>query len=591
MIYIETAQQLQDNLHIIHNEPVLGVDCETTGLNALRDSLRLLQIGSSHSRLIIDVFKVGKAAVSEMVGPVLADDTVSKTFHNAKFDVKFIKYHLGVDVERIFDSYLASLIISGGIVPKGDDGKKVKGFHKLDSVVDRYLGIKLDKTLQKSDWSGSISQEQLEYAEKDVEVLFPLRDVLIEKLAENKLRRCAKLEFEAILPTAWMELNGFYMDFDQWMQVAKDQEEKSYIAEEEIIKELQEVVEQGSLFGSTINLNSHQQVQKYFRAYGIPMPSSTKEFFLLPLVAEYPIIGKYLDFKGYNKAYTAFGENYKEFIEPTTGRIHADFMQIGAGTGRYATAKPNLAQIPSDKAHRNCFKAEDGYKLVIADFSQEELRLLAEFSGDKAFRQAFLDGDDFHKSTAAQIFKIPLDKVVKSDRDLAKRMNFLLTYGGGAPKFAMSAGIPVEEAEAIMKSYFSTFKSVDRWLKYQQNQVLNSREARSVSGRVGKYDFDYSDWGSRSHAQREAANFPMQASGADILKRAMRVFYNTTKHLHPLVKLVNIVHDELIVECPDELVQDVSEMLESSMRQSWKESVHHVDIKIDTTILQYWEKG
>lgn len=592
MRIIETAQQLEDNISLLHEQPVLGLDCETEGLDPLQDRLRLIQIGPKEERLIIDVRKVGTEATAHHLKPFLESKEVVKILHNAKFDAKFIKHWLGVDVERIFDSYITSLLIEGGIVPKDENGKKIKGFHKLDAVVKRHLGEDMDKTLQTSDWSGDISVEQLKYADNDVEKLFPLRDVLVERLREEKLIRCAKLEFDAILPTAWMELNGFYLDFDEWMRVADEQKVKADEMEQLIFKELAPVVDQGSLFGEcNINLGSHIQVQKYFRLLGIPMPSSTKEAFLTPLAKDWPIIEKFIEYKGFDKAYTAFGDKYKKFINPVSGRVHADFMQIGAGTGRYATAGPNLSQIPSDDAHRHCFKAEKGNKLIISDFSQEELRLLAEFSGDKAFRQAFKDGDDFHKATAANIFKIPITEVTKSNRDLAKRMNFLLTYGGGAKRFALVAEIPVEEAEKIMSAYFSTFKSVDRWLKYQQYQVLLSRQARSVSGRVAKYVFDSNNWGETSHAQRMAANMPMQASGADILKRALRLLYDSTKQYHPDVKLVNIVHDEIIVEAPEELVPEVTEKLESAMKQSWYESVKHVDIKVDTNVLDYWHKG
>lgn len=597
MLYIETAQQLKDNLHLISGSSRLGLDTETTGLDPLLSKIRLIQISSGVETLVIDVFKVGKDAVSSTLRPILESKDILKVLHNAKFDLKFIKHHLAIDVERIVDTMMASILLQGGITPtEWSDEKqkkvKIKGFHGLGQVSERYLGIKVDKEEQLSDWSGSLTKKQIEYAAKDAEVMLPLCDALIVKLRENKLTRCAKLEFEAVLPTAWLELCGFYLDFDQWLKVAEANRDKSYEVEEEICKELSAVIEQGSLFSeASINLNSPVQVQKYFKAYGIPMPDSTREFFLTPLQDKYPLIKKFIEYKGLSKAYSAFGPNYEKFINPVSGRIHADFMQGGTGTGRYATSGPNLAQIPADHDHRNCFKAEKGNKLIVSDFSQEELRLLAEFSGDKAFRQAFVDGDDFHKATAAQIFNISLDKVSKSDRDLAKRMNFLLTYGGGAERFALSAGIPVIEAERIMQTYFRTFKSVDKYLKYQQFQVVQSRKARSVSGRLGKYDFDFNDWKSKSHAQREAANFPMQASGADILKRAIRIFYDVAKPYQPHVKLVNLIHDEIIVESPADLVEEMTEKLESAMKQSWYESIHNVDIKVDTTIMDYWQKG
>lgn len=593
MIYIETVQKLEDSIHILSGHGILGLDIESTGLNAIQNRLRLIQIGTPQEVLVIDVFKVGLEVVKKHLKSILEDKSIIKILHNAKFDVKFIKYHLGIDVERIFDSYLASLLINGGLAYI--KGVKIpKGYHGLEQVLKRYTGIELDKTEQKSDWSGVLTESQIKYAADDVYPLFPLREAMIKKLQELKLIRCAKLEFETILPTAWLELSGFYLNFEPWVALANAEKERSFEIQALIFEELKDVVDQGSLFGElNINLGSHQQVQKYFRAYGIPMPDSTQEFFLTPLIEEYPLIEKFIEYKGCNKAYTAFGENWKEKADPTTGRIHADYKQIGAeATGRYSTSKPNLAQIPADEAHRSCFQAEGDNVLVIADFSQEELRLLADFSGDKLFRQAFKDGDDFHAVTASQIFKISLDEVAKDKetRNLAKRMNFLLTYGGGASKFSMSAGIPLSEAEGIIRQYFSTYKGVKRWLDYQKSKVLNTRCARSLSGRIANYDFDINDGKVRSHVQRMAANMPLQGSGADILKRAMRLLYDKTKPYHPHIKLVNIVHDELIVESTQDLALTAQQFLEASMKEAWYESVKSVDIKIDIHVSKVWQK-
>lgn len=581
MIYIQTEEELKKNIHILDSNSVLGTDVETTSLDPLTGELRLLQIGTSEETLVIDCFKIRKEIVAKYVRPYLESLEIVKILHNAKFDVKWVKHHLGIDIERIFDSYLASLLIEAGL-------GKPKGYHKLEQVVKRYLDKDMDKTEQMSNWGGELSMRQIEYAAYDVSVLFPLREAMIPVLKEMGLIRVAKLEFEAVLPTAWLELCGFYLDIDQWMKVAEDNLAKSYIIADEIYKDLEPVLTQGTLFGeATINLDSHQQIQKYFRLLGVPMPDSTREFYLTPLQDEYQIVKKLLEYRGCKKAFTSFGEKYKQYVHPRTGRIHADFMALRSETGRYGTAGPNLAQIPSDKYHRNCFRAEEGNSLICNDFSQEELRILADFSGDKKFIALFHSGADFHQATASEVFGVPVEAVTKDQRTFAKRLNFGVVYGIGAAKFSMTAGIPLSEAETIIKAYFEKFKTVKRWLNYQKYQVLQTGYSRSGSGRMTKYEWNEA---TQYKAQLNACNMPMQATGADILKRALRIFYDTSKHFHHRIKLVNIVHDEIIVEAPDDIVQEVAEMLRDCMVTAGEEYIQAVPVRADISVMKVWNK-
>lgn len=592
MLYIETAQLLRDNIHLISNAKVLGLDTETTALDPYKGKIRLIQLSDGTNTLVIDVFKVGKQAVSEVLKPILENKDIVKVLHNSKFDIKFIKYHLNIDVERIFDSMLASIMLEGGILPKDEKNKIIKGFHGLGQVSERYLGVEVDKDEQKSDWSGTLSENQIKYAGNDAEVMPPLRLVLIEKLKEANLLRCAKLEFEAVLPTAWLELNGIYLDFDEWTKVAEDNLNESYKYAELVYQELKDVIPQGALFGEpSINLDSPAQVQKYFRDYGIPMPDSTKEEFLTPLKDYYPIIKNFIEYKGKVKAHSSFGENYRKFLNPVTGRIHADFKQIGAETGRYAPSSPNLAQIPKDKEHRNCFKAEEGNIYVISDYGQQELRLLADFSQDKNLLQVFNSGKDLHIATAAHIFKKDIEQVTHEDRDMAKRMNYLLTYGGGANRFSRTANVPQWQAQEIIDDYFKAFKGVKRWLNYQKNQVLNTRESRSMFNRLTKYKFDINNGRERSGVQRNAANMPLQSSAADILKIALRIFYDLSKNYQKDIRLVNIIHDEIIVETKKELLDEATDFLVTAMQKAWTDNIKSVGITTDVKVLPHWEKG
>lgn len=587
MIYLKTANDLENNIKSLYDKPRVSVDCETGGFSPFKDDLTLLQLSDKDKTVIINVREVGLEATAHYVRPILESKNTLKLLHNAKFDTKFIKQQLKVDVERVFDTMLASMILEAGI-------KQEKGFHSLGSCVKRYNKKEIDKSLQTSDWTGEISQAQLEYATRDVEELFPLVDAQTEYLKKNGLLRCAKLEFDAVLPVAWLELCGFYLDFDAWMAVANGYKTQADKIADEIFAEMIEVLPQQRLFGDPpFNLGSTDQVKKHLKAYGVPVPSSTKEEFLTPLIKDWPIVGKFIEWRGHEKSYTSFGENFREFINPVTGRIHADFFQLGAATGRFACSSPNLNQIPRDEAYRACFKPQSKENtLISADFSQEELRLLADFSKDENFQAVFSAGGDFHRATACTLFNIPPEeKVTSEQRGFAKTLNFGVVYGIGAKKFARKTGIPELEAMNIINAYFDRFKKVKRYLDYKQQRVLVDRYGRTASGRIARYEFDENDWWSRTSTQREAANLPLQGTGADILKRSLRVFYDNSKSYHDKIKLVNIVHDQMDVEAPKDIADEVQDVLVKSMVSAGSEFVTKVDIKVDSHQSEYWKKG
>ena len=348
-------------------------------------------------------------------------------------------------------------------------------------------------------------------------------------------------------------------------------------------------VAQASLFGAPqINLDSQAQVTDALLGLGIPMPSSTRAWELQPLAEQYPVVAKLLEYRGVAKAVGSFGENILEFIEPATGRIHADFRQIGAPTGRFACSKPNLQQIPHEEEYRRCFRAPEGKKLVIADYSQIELRILADFSEDKNFIEAFESGRDFHSATAAQVFGIDAEDVTADQRSFAKRLNFGVVYGLGASRFAMMTGLSQTEGENALRRYFSTYPKMDEWLRNQSKNVLTERSARTKSGRLARMSFDVSDRSSVGAAQRYAKNMPIQGTSADILKRALRLLHDGLRGTSG--KLVNIVHDEIIVECDAAEAERISGLLESAMLLAGGEFVSTVPIKVDIHIADEWTK-
>jgi DNA polymerase I-like protein with 3'-5' exonuclease and polymerase domains len=423
--------------------------------------------------------------------------------------------------------------------------------------------------------------------------LLPLREKLIERLKSDSLVRCAQLEFECVMPVVDIELAGFYMHKDRWLEQLSIVEKRR----RELAEQLQEVLaqesSQGSLFGGPqredINLDSQQQLTKALNRLGIPVPESTRNWKLQPLAAEYPIIGTLLEYRTVQKALTSYGENMIEMINPVTKRLHADFRQIGAPTGRFACTNPNIQQVPHAVEYRRCFSGyPEGRKLIIADYSQIELRILAEFSGDRGFIEAFNSGADLHRVTAAQVFNASLDQVTKEQRDFAKRLNFGVVYGIGAQRFAMMTGLSVPDAENVLRRYFATYRQLDTYLREAANRAVSERQARTASGRLVRFRYDENDRQQISMTQRNGKNTPIQGTSADILKRALRLLKEELSKTN--ARIVNIIHDEIVVEADADEAQAVAEKVERLMCAAGREYLKTVPVKVETEIADEWVK-
>lgn len=570
------------------SEPVLGLDTETTELDPYKGDMRLVQLSSGRKTYIFDMLpfrRNGDPRANEELAPlrrILEAPTQTKVLHNAKFDAKWIRHQLGCEIGATFDTYLASQLIAAG---------ESERRHSLADVTQYFTGTVLDKTEQLSDWrAAELSASQIEYAARDAAILLPLFEQLTDRLKRDELERVAGLEFACVVPIAEMELNGFGIDCDAWRAQLECVRTAADKAGDELQDMLSAGVAQASLFGrAEINLDSQQQVSDALRNLGVPMPESTRAWQLQPLAEKYPVVAKLLEYRGVQKSATSFGENFLEYVEPKTGRIHADFRQIGAPTGRFSCSNPNLQQIPHDDAYRKCFKAGEGNTLVIADYSQIELRILAEFSGDEKFIEAFRSGADFHTTTAAQVFNVKPEEVTPDQRSFAKRLNFGIVYGVGASRFGIMTGLSQTDAENTMRRYFSTYRKLDAYLRDSGYRVTTERTARTASGRLLRLNFDENDRQAVGAARRYGVNMPIQGTSADILKRALRLLHDALQGTSG--KLVNIVHDEIIVECDQSEVDSAQAALEKTMVSAGEEFVRSVPVKVDSRVARAWSKG
>lgn len=579
---VTDAEGLRAAIGELGRSEFIGFDTETTELDPYRGELRLVQLSDGKSTQVIDLrhFRGGESALQPLCD-FLADRSKIKIAHNAKFDAKWVRHHLGCEIDGLFDTFLASQLIAAG-----DSDRR----HSLADVAQFFTGVELDKSMQLSDWSANdLSHGQIEYAARDAVVMVQLREQVAERLKNDELERVAALEFDCLVPISEMELNGIHLDQGRW----REQLEKVKTAQAKAADELQEMlssgVAQASLFGrAEINLDSQQQVTDALLNLGVPVPATTRGWQLQPLAAEYPVVGKLLEYRSVAKSLTSFGESMLDFVEPETGRIHADFRQIGAPTGRFSCSNPNLQQIPHDKSYRRCFTAEPGNKLVIADYSQIELRILAEFSGDEKFIDAFVSGQDFHAASASQVFGVTPEQVTDEQRSFAKRLNFGIVYGIGASRFALMTGLSQTEAEDAMRKYFGTFRKLDAYLRNEGRRLIEERTARTASGRLLRLRFDENDRQQIASAKRYGINMPIQGTSADILKRALRLLHEQLRGTSG--KLVNIVHDEIIVECSAAEAETIAARLDKAMCAAGEEYVKKVPVKVDVHVADDWTK-
>lgn len=576
---ITRPDELPPALAALRAAPFIGLDTETTGLDPHRSRMRLLQLATPEKSFIIDLFRFPAGALGPLAEILSAPQPV-KVAHNAKFDAKFLLKHFGIKLAGIFDTYLASLLASAG--QEGDR-------HSLEAVALRYLDLQLDKAAQMSDWSGELSSYQLEYAAHDAAVLAPLREKLLAKLDEMDLMVAAAIEFDCVLPIARMELAGFFLDAECWRaQVARVREAHREAADA-LQAELGRGATQMALFeaGPQINLDSPQQVRDALSRLGIEV-ESTNETRLLKLAREHEVIRHLLEYRSLSKSLSSYGESMLDFINPATGRIHADFRQIGSPTGRITCSQPSLQQVPHAIEYRSCFRAPAGRKLIVADFSQIEMRILADFSRDPALIDAFNSGADLHRATSSLMLGIPLSEVTPQQREQAKGLNYGIVYGMGAEGLANRINSSVAEAEILIEKYFAAYPLVDRWLKEAADRAVAEGRSRTASGRLWIYKLDPYDPVQLGQLRRVGKNAPIQGTASDIFKRAMTLVDARLEGRD--ARIVNSVHDEIVVECDEAIAREVAADVEEAMTSAGREFLSRVPVVVEAAIADAWLK-
>src|ERR687893_899483 len=572
---ITSTEDLTAVAKSLRDAEAIGVDIETTALSPRDGKVRLLQLATPDETFVVDVLE---APDLSPLAEVLENGPV-KTLHNAKFDFQFLQALHGISLSPVFDTMLAAQVLSGG---------NYAASYSLEAVAERYLDEVLDKSEQRSDWSGELSESQLEYAARDARVLVSLRERLAEALESEELGRISDIEFAAVASIAGMELAGVKLDVARWKELeltVRERRDKAAEHLESFFPPPEGVLPLEGL-GPRLNLNSPKQITDAFRTLGIELPD-TKVWTLLKV--DHPAARALLEYRELQKKLGTYLETYPSFIHPKTGRIHANFPQCRVPTGRLACTSPNIQQIPHEDEFRSCFVAEQGHTLVIADYSQIELRILAEVSGDPEFVRAFREGDDLHRLTAATMFGVDQDEVTKEQRSAAKRINFGLMYGRGAKSLSAQLGTDEDRARGLIDEYFANYPKVRQYLQGTASRALRDRTLRTLTGRVRKFG-DTSGLGSveRGAMRREAMNYPIQGAASDIAKLALAYVREELEEFD--ARLINSIHDEFVVECAEEIAPVVAERTRAGMIRAGEEILEKVPVEVEVAISPEWRK-
>lgn len=624
--YLTTQSAADQAVEELQKVKKICLDFETTGLSPWLAEPRLLQICDSSPSVedrtiyVFDLFKINPTNVIKYVR-----QAEMLVIHNANFDLQFL-LKMGLDYQgKVFDTMLAERCLRAGFKEKRVSPKANKPYfadisNSLKAVAERRLEIEVDKEEQASDWSQEdLSESQIEYAAKDVNILPDIAADQLRELAEENLLEVYTLESKCIRPVALMCYRGFGVDLSKLTalksQISKELDKATKVFCEsldsrlpdgsKLPREVDGTLAIGKNAKKQFNPGSGIQVIKCFKEIGIatPMDARTGKPTLNQVaLAEFNSEDETMNmYRSRVKTETKLEhiEKLIENINPVTHRIHSGYRQYGANSGRFTSSGVkrtaaskvkkdfgvNIQQVPRGKEFRECFVPTEGYTLIVCDFSQIELRLGAELVNIPQMIEAFQNGHDLHTVTASLIYNIPLEEVTKNQRQDGKTLNFALLYGMGFRKYKTYAAqsgkvLTLSEAKLAHAAFHRAYPRLREWHKERAALVADGWcYVRTPIGRRRLLSYDDASF-------MVAANTLIQGAGADILKLSLA---NLNEHLDGInCHLLACVHDEIVIEAKTEKAQHYKEVLEQCMKSAAEKILKLVPVKADALMGDSW---
>ncbi|HRG41059.1 MAG TPA: DNA polymerase I [Saprospiraceae bacterium] len=551
----------------------ISFDTETTGIDAHQAEL----VGLSFSTKPGEAYYIPLPADQteckrklEYFRPVLESATIGKIGQNIKYDMTMMKWY-GIELQGfLYDTMITHYLCEPDLR------------HKLDYLTESYLDYKM---VPIEDLIGKGGKNQLsmrdvsiekvkEYAGEDADLTLQMVPVLKNMMAENELDELyQKIEEPLIRVLCDLEYEGIRINGDFLKEYSKELDKLILQKEQEIYKNA----------GVQFNISSPRQVgEVLFDRLKVPYrwkktssgQYSTDFDKLTELAGEHIVIDTILEYRKFSKLKSTYVDALPTMINPRTGRVHSNFNQARAATGRLSSENPNLQNIPiKDEAGREIRKAfiprDDDHILLAADYSQIELRIIAEISNDQSMLEAFVAGNDFHKATAAKVYNVAYEDVTSEQRRNAKTVNFSITYGAGATNLSRQLSISRKEATELIQSYFREFSGLKNYMDTTVNSARETGYVKTLLGRRRNLrDINSRNSLTASNAERVAINTPIQGTAADMIKIAMIDIHNEFKQQKLKSVMVLQVHDELVFDVYKPELEQVKSIISSKMQNA-----------------------
>ena len=614
-----TDATIDDVVEYCKSKKILGVDTETEGFDFTCKKMIMFQIGDTNNQYIIDTRFVS----IEPLRKILESNDIVKIFHNAKFDYKFIKKWANIACEGIYDTFLVELIISCG---------KSLGYG-LKDLCKRYLNVELNKEVRNLfiDLQGHpFTDDQIIYGAKDVEYLCKIKELQQADIDKYKLHNVVELENEVVKSFADMEYNGLDLDTEAWKELESLNTSKAdalMSTLDNMIKldhRLQKFVAkyiQADMFTPVEELRdvdvkwtSPKQVLEVFQCI-VPDLDNVNGKQMYKHRFKYPLIDKYVKYKEAMKLCTSYGDAFFKNLA-SDKRIHTSFHQI-LDTGRVSSSKPNMQQIPADNSFRNCFTAPDGWSFVSADYSSQELNVIAFGSKDPVWIEALKNGEDLHSTCAELVYgdqwlnsgeddcayfknkvkcNCPQHKKLRNN---VKTINFGLAYGMGPHKLADTLNVSVDDAKLLIEKYFTAFPSIKGFLDKLGNFGKKYGYIKTFppyNRRRWFTNWYPRIWDNKSSSmelgsiERASKNTPIQGASADMTKKALILMRKYIKEFDAPVKLVMTVHDQIDTVCRNDYLSDWTHNMQIMMEKAALEIVTNGLLKAEVSVSNCWEK-
>jgi DNA polymerase-1 len=566
-----TPEKRADLIEKLKAQTLISFDTETTGIEA--NSAELVGLSFSwkaHEGYYVPVPADQKAAqaIVEEFREIFENKEIKKVGQNIKYDLIMMKWYnvevLGVE----FDTMIAHYLI---------EPELRHNMNYMAATLLKYEPVSIETLIGKGKNQLSMRDIRVErvaeYAAEDADITFQLYETLLKSVTTEGIEKLMReIEMPLVEVLTELEYNGIRVDGEYLNTYSIELEGKIRGLEENIYAQA----------GNRFNIGSPKQVgDMLFDTLKIPYrwkktgkseQYRTDEEAMSELATTYPICNTILEYRGLAKLKSTYVDALPKMLNPRTNRIHSSFNQALAATGRLSSNNPNLQNIPirteEGRKVRNAFIPRDeNHVLLSADYSQIELRLIAEIANETAMLEAFQQGIDIHLATAAKVYGVTTDEVTSDQRRAAKTVNFSILYGAGAQNLSQQLGIPRTEAKQIIEAYFTQYKDLK---KYMETVVEDARKVGYVTTLMGRKrylrDIDSRNQLARSNAERVAVNTPIQGSAADLIKMAMILIHQELKSQNLQTKMVLQVHDELVFDVPKNELDIVRPMIEHCMK-------------------------